>query len=396
MARTSYIQTNFTAGELTPRMWGRPDVARYQNGAQTIENGIPSVHGGVERRGGYRFAAVAKLGGARRADIVSYSFNVDQSYLLEFGHQYIRFFSNTGAQLLDDSLAPLEIASPYTEDQVFEITRKQGGDTMFLFHPDVPTRRLRRLTSSQWVLDPVPWVTEPFAEIGHSPDARLTLSDPSVGTGRTFTTDPVAAPNAPTIGTAVALNAGARVHFTPPADSGGSLITSYTATSSPDGITASGSGSPIFVAGLTNGVAYTFTVTATNVIGTSAPSAASNAVTPLASLPSENLAVTITPSDFYKATLNGTRTVTGPAASVTGGNGAYSYLWERIGGAGIDLVNPTAATPSLRSTGYSTINYATLRCSVTDSSGAYGSQVCNVAIEHHQTTNPKFPPEYEP
>lgn len=389
MARTSYIQTNFTAGELTPRMWGRPDVARYQNGAQTIENGVPSVHGGVERRGGFRFAAVAKLGGARRADIVSYSFNVDQSYLLEFGHQYIRFFSSTGAQLLDDSLAPLEIASPYTEDQVFEITRKQGGDTMFLFHPDVPTHRLRRLTSSQWVLDPVPWVAEPFAEIGHSPDARLTLSDPSVGTGRTFTTDPVAAPNAPTIGTAVALNGGARVHFTPPTDSGGSLITSYTATSSPDGITASGSGSPIFMTGLTNGVAYTFTVTATNVIGTSAPSAASNSVTPLASLPSENLTVSITPSNFYKETSNGTRTVTGPTALATGGSGPYSYLWERIGGSGIDLVNPKLATPSLRSTGYSATNYATLRCSVTDSSGAYGSQVCNVEIEH--SSNPKFP-----
>lgn len=391
MARTSYIQTNFTAGELTPRMWGRPDVARYQNGAETVENGIPSVHGGVERRGGFRFAAATKHGGARRADVATYTFNVDQSYLLEFGHQYIRFFSSTGAQLLDDSLQPLEIASPYTEDQVFQITRKQGGDTMFLFHPDVPTHRLRRLTSSQWVLDAVPWVAEPFAEIGHSPDARLTLSDPSVGTGRTFTTDPVTAPNAPTIGTAVAMNAGARVHFTPPADSGGSLITSYTATSSPDGITASGAGSPIFINGLTNGVPYTFTVTATNVIGTSSPSSASNSVTPLASLPSENLVVSISPPDFYKATLNGTKTVVGPTASATGGSGVYSYLWERIGGSGIDVVNPTAATPSLRSTGYSTTNYATLRCAVTDSLGAYGTQVCNVAIEHYTSNNPKFP-----
>lgn len=391
MARTSFIQTNFTAGELTPRMWGRPDVARYQNGAETIENGIPSVHGGVERRPGLRYLATARHAGGRRVDIVSYSFNVDQSYLLEFGHQYIRFFSSTGAQLLDESLAPLEIVSPYTEDQIFGITRKQGGDTMFLFHPDVPTHRLRRLTSSQWVIDPVPWVAEPFAEIGHSPGARLTLSAATVGTGRTLTTDPVVAPGAPTIGTAVAMNAAARVHFTPPANSGGSPVTSYTATSSPGGITATGTGSPIIVGGLTNGVAYTFTVTATNAVGTSSASAASNSVTPLDSLPSESLAVTITPSNFGALVVNGTRSLSGPTASATGGTAPYSYEWERVGGSGITITNATAAQVGLSSTGYSTTNYATLRCNVTDANGAFGTQVCNVTVEHYQRTNPKDP-----
>ena len=89
--------------------------------------------------------------------------------------------------------------------------------------------------------------------------------------------------DAPTIGVATAQNEEATIIFTAPTDNGGSTITTYTATSSPEGFTGtvSGSGSgSITVTGLTNDIEYTFTITATNGIGTSAASAASNSVTP--------------------------------------------------------------------------------------------------------------------
>jgi len=88
-------------------------------------------------------------------------------------------------------------------------------------------------------------------------------------------------PDAPTIGTATLDNTQATVSFTAPSSDGGSAITSYTATSSPGDFTGtisqSGSGS-IIVSGLTSGTAYTFTVTATNAMGTSLASAVSNSV----------------------------------------------------------------------------------------------------------------------
>jgi len=90
-------------------------------------------------------------------------------------------------------------------------------------------------------------------------------------------------PDAPIIGTAVAGCAQATVSFTAPSSNGGAAITSYTATSNPEGLTATvyqADGGDITVTGLTNGTSYTFTVTATNAIGTSIASAASSSVTP--------------------------------------------------------------------------------------------------------------------
>ncbi|WP_312237991.1 autotransporter domain-containing protein [Stenotrophomonas sp.] len=90
------------------------------------------------------------------------------------------------------------------------------------------------------------------------------------------------APGAPGIGTPTPGNGQVSVAFTAPASDGGSAITGYTVTASPGGFTATGAASPLLVSGLSNGTAYTFTVTATNASGTSAASAASAAVTPKA------------------------------------------------------------------------------------------------------------------
>jgi N-acetylneuraminic acid mutarotase len=117
---------------------------------------------------------------------------------------------------------------------------------------------------------------------------------------------PADVPGAPVIGSVTPGNGTVQVNFTVPANDGGATIDSYTVTSSPDGIMASWTSSPIMVPGLTNGTDYTFTVTASNRAGTGAPSNSSQIVTTLLSY------------DF--PTINGT-----PSATVVRG-ASYSFI----------------------------------------------------------------------
>ncbi|MBO2681370.1 tandem-95 repeat protein [Shewanella algae] len=99
---------------------------------------------------------------------------------------------------------------------------------------------------------------------------------------QSFTVNAVV-PGAPTSVNAVASDASATVSFSAPASTGGAAISSYTVTSSPGGLTASGAGSPLTVSGLSNGTDYSFTVSASNTAGTGPTSSPSNTVTPKAS-----------------------------------------------------------------------------------------------------------------
>ena len=88
-------------------------------------------------------------------------------------------------------------------------------------------------------------------------------------------------PGVPAITSVTSGDSQAIIAFSAPSTDGGSTITSYTVTSSPGSITKTASSSPIYVTGLTNGTAYTFTVFATNAIGNSAASTASGSIVPV-------------------------------------------------------------------------------------------------------------------
>ena len=96
MPRFSPIQTNFTAGELSPRLEGRVDFAKYYNGAKTIENFNVLPHGGVKRRVGSHFVAQAE-NSAEASRLIPFEFNTEQAYIIEMGNLYFRFYKDNGS-----------------------------------------------------------------------------------------------------------------------------------------------------------------------------------------------------------------------------------------------------------------------------------------------------------
>jgi hypothetical protein len=147
MAKVIPIQTNFTAGELSPRVNSRIDIAKYNNGLKVAENVTLLIHGGARRRPGTRFVSEVK-DSANPTRLIEFVFNRDQAYMLEFGNLYMRLYKD-GAPV-DAGASRYEIVTPYTSAMLPDIAYVQGADTMFLVHPEVPVHRLQR-----WA-EPVP------------------------------------------------------------------------------------------------------------------------------------------------------------------------------------------------------------------------------------------------
>lgn len=107
MGRQAPMQTNFTAGEFSPRLLGRSDIEKYKNAVKTLTNFKTFPHGGATKRAGSKFSARVK-DSTKLARLIEFIFSTEQAYALEFGDLSIRAHINgvplaEGGHLVDPS-----------------------------------------------------------------------------------------------------------------------------------------------------------------------------------------------------------------------------------------------------------------------------------------------------
>lgn len=190
MPKASPIRTSFNSGELSPLLDGRVDVAKYENGCRVMENFLPTVQGPAVRRAGTRYVAEVKTS-ANRTWLARFEFSTTQAYVLEFGNQYIRFYTNHGVLL--NVGVPYEIATPYTTadltdatDGTFRLSMAQSGDIIYIAHPSYPLQKLSRLGATNWTLTEVALTNGPF-KTQNSTRTTTMYASATTGAGVTLT-----------------------------------------------------------------------------------------------------------------------------------------------------------------------------------------------------------------
>lgn len=151
---TKHLLRSFAGGEITPELAGRLDLVKYQTGLALARNFITLPHGPATRRPGFEFIRAAG-NSSHPVRLIPFTFSADQTAVLEFGHQYIRFHIG-GATLLDPATGlPYQISSPYQGADLFDLHYAQSADVITITHPGYATRELKRLGATNWLLTPL-------------------------------------------------------------------------------------------------------------------------------------------------------------------------------------------------------------------------------------------------
>jgi hypothetical protein len=144
----SIRQPSFSGGELSPLLQGRMDLAKYATGLKKARNFFISKHGSAVSRPGTTFVAEVK-NSAKRVRLARFVFSDEQSFLLEFGDTYIRFYHDGGRVESSPGVA-YEVTTAYAEADLPELKFDQAGDVITIAHSSYPPAELRRVTNTHW------------------------------------------------------------------------------------------------------------------------------------------------------------------------------------------------------------------------------------------------------
>ena len=149
MPRTTLSLNSFVSGEFSAKMDGRVDFEKYRSGCKTLQNFLVHPQGAATRRVGTQFIAEVK-DSSKKTRLIPFEFSTTQTYVLEFGDQYMRVYKDKGQVLSGGS--PFEISTPYLEAELFDLKFAQSADVLYICHPNHDVRKLSRTGHTNWTL----------------------------------------------------------------------------------------------------------------------------------------------------------------------------------------------------------------------------------------------------
>lgn len=175
MAKAIASQASFIAGELDPRLAARIDTESYTKGAQTLTNVLCLGQGGVKRRPGMRYVDTLTDTSIR---LVSFEFNVEQTYLLVFAELKMYIYKD-GIKQTDINATGLDyLVTPYTAVQAKELGWTQSADTLILCHNlHEPRKIVRGSTDVIWTLSTIDFAHLPTHDFNKDYDTGIFKPD---------------------------------------------------------------------------------------------------------------------------------------------------------------------------------------------------------------------------
>jgi hypothetical protein len=184
VARFISFQTNFSTGELDPRLRSRVDLEQYNNALEQATNVVIQPQGGLKRRPGLKHIFELPNTGVESAGngvrLIPFEFNVDDSYMLAFTHQRMHVIKNGALITAINGGANSFLTTTITSAMLNEISWTQSADTLIVVHPDLePIRIVRGATDATWTASTITFDSIPqyaFTLTVTSPAATLTPS----------------------------------------------------------------------------------------------------------------------------------------------------------------------------------------------------------------------------
>jgi hypothetical protein len=143
------MQRSFAGGEIAPALYGRADQSRYQYGARTLLNWLIRREGAATNRAGFQYIAEVK-DSSKPPALFKFVFNSEQTYLIEAGDGYMRFFSDgapvtapedteewSGTEAIPGTVSTITGIADFTPGIEFEVTTALAhglvdGDTVVI------------------------------------------------------------------------------------------------------------------------------------------------------------------------------------------------------------------------------------------------------------------------